>query len=96
MVPLNSCRPMVPNKMKMKPRKMVTLPSSGSELRRAPTSYLMLGTALMLFRGLITLKTRSGLILIDPRLGLAAFCALNSMMPEIAITKSMTFQTSYR
>jgi hypothetical protein len=48
--------------MKINPRKNATFPSSGREVRRALTSWRMLGTALILFRGLITLRILRALI----------------------------------
>jgi hypothetical protein len=91
---------MMPNNMKMKHRNSVTLPSSGKELIRAPTSYLMLGIALMLLSGLITLKILNGLMFnaawCDPKFELEARRAQNSIIPDAAITKSITFQTSLK
>jgi hypothetical protein len=45
----------MPNRIKMKKRKTTTLASSGSALSNEPISFLILGTAFILFNGLRTL-----------------------------------------
>lgn len=73
----------------MNPKKNATFPSSGRELRSAITSYLMLGIALILFRGLITLNILNAFIdVLDTE--------KNSITPDIAMVKSMTFHASLR
>lgn len=67
---------------------MVAFPSSGSELIRVATSLLILGIALILLNGLITLK-----VLNDFKLTLDD---TKSRTPVMTMIKSMKFQPSLR
>ena len=82
--------------MNTNPKNIVTLPNSGKELIRADTNCLILGIALMLFKGLITLTTLSALKLTDipPSDPLVCIDAINSTTPETAIKKSTIFHVS--
>ena len=55
-MPLNSCNPKTPNRIMIKLRKIATLDSSGMEFIKADTIFLILGIALIVLSGLMTLK----------------------------------------
>lgn len=82
--------------MNTKPRKIVTLANSGNELIRAETSCLILGIALILFKGLMTLTTLRALKLTPIADSVLLVDPTNSMTPEMAIRKSTMFHVSLK
>lgn len=84
--------------MKMKSRKMITLTSFGREYNRVVTNLRMLGKALMLFKGLNTLKVRKDFnYSFDKVNSTILYTYYNCVAyPDSAIKKSKTFQKSLR
>jgi hypothetical protein len=76
--------------MNMKNRKVAALPRAGIEANNELSSLLILGMALMLLRGLITLKVLKALRLAE---GIAG---MSSIIPRITTRKSIQFHPSLR
>lgn len=84
---------MIPKRMNMKEKKIMTLPNSGIEPIKALTSFYILGTYLILFRGRRTLRVLRTLKI--PRERPYPIVA-SSTRPAKTIIKSRTFQGSLK
>ena len=83
--------------MKMKLRKMTTLASSGIELIRADTIFLILGRALMVLSGLKTLRIlRTFRSIIDSCYSVAILEVANSNNPAMTMIKSRPLPISLK